>query len=443
MASSSLLSLALFGPALLLYWALAATNRRLGVAVFCALLPAYLVRFALPLPGTGLALPTTFLELMFAGLFAAWFFTDGLKKKDAWRATSRWALPLALFCLGATLGVFVSPDLRAAVGVWRAYFLEPALFFLLFVDVIRTRRDRLFVLGGLGACLAIIGVTAVFQKVTGYGIPDPWQAAAARRVTAFFGYPNAIGLFAAPVSALMAAWAADLLRRPGPRRLLGLLPAAAAALGLLAALFAVSKGSLVGAAVGLALIGLLAKPLRAATLGLVIAGCLIVSLVGPVTHYFGSLVSLRDDSGSVRAIVWQESWDMLADHPVFGAGLAGYQPTLAPYHQAKYIEVFMYPHDIFLNFWSETGLIGLAGLIWLLIVFFRVAELLRRRLPDDWLPAALIGAMAAVLVHGLVDVPYFKNDLAMLFWTLFGLAESLALQPKAVRPPTVDKKPAA
>ena len=30
--------------------------------------------------------------------------------------------------------------------------------------------------------------------------------------------------------------------------------------------------------------------------------------------------------------------------------------------------------------------------------------------------------MVAVIVHGLVDVPYFKNDLALEFWTFLGLA---------------------
>jgi hypothetical protein len=28
----------------------------------------------------------------------------------------------------------------------------------------------------------------------------------------------------------------------------------------------------------------------------------------------------------------------------------------------------------------------------------------------------------ALVVHGLVDVPYFKNDLSLEFWTLVGLA---------------------
>jgi hypothetical protein len=29
-----------------------------------------------------------------------------------------------------------------------------------------------------------------------------------------------------------------------------------------------------------------------------------------------------------------------------------------------------------------------------------------------------LAAMTAILVHGLVDTPYFKNDLAMMFWLI-------------------------
>ena len=32
-----------------------------------------------------------------------------------------------------------------------------------------------------------------------------------------------------------------------------------------------------------------------------------------------------------------------------------------------------------------------------------------------------MASMAALLVHGLVDVPYFKNDLALLFWIIYAL----------------------
>jgi len=34
--------------------------------------------------------------------------------------------------------------------------------------------------------------------------------------------------------------------------------------------------------------------------------------------------------------------------------------------------------------------------------------------------------MVVVLIHGLVDVPYFKNDLAILFWIVYALGMELS-----------------
>ncbi len=425
-----------------LFLALAVKDRALAVAALAGILPAYLLRIAVPVPMLG-AFPTTLLEILVLELFAVWFFMDA-GKKDAWRGLGAWAEPIALLLVGATIGVAVSPDLRGALGLWRAYFVEPLLFFVVFTDVIGRKRNGRAVLAALGVALAVVGATAVWQKITGYGIPNPvWQAEATRRVTSFYGFPNAIGLFAAPLVVLMAGWSMELLgAKELKRRSLAVPVAASALLGILAIAFAVSEGAAIGAAAGLALLGLLDRRTRPWTLGLVLAASLVISLYPPVTNYFSLAVSLRDDSGSVRAVIWEETVRLIADGPVFGAGLAGYPGRIAPYHEAKWIEIFQYPHDVVLNFWVETGLIGLAGFLWLCGRFFRIAAGLAYDARVGWLARAATAAMAATLIHGLVDVPYMKNDLAILFWVLVGLVEVMrrlhedARKPLAVvRPP--------
>lgn len=406
-----------------------------ALAAFCAILPVYLIRFSVPLAGFG-SVPSTLLEACFWALFAWWSCTDG-RKRAAWRALDDWALPLTLFLTGSLVALAVSPDMRAALGLWRAYVLEPLLFFVMFTDVLGRSKRGTLVLSALGATLTIVGLTAVYQKITGWNIPNPiWQAAATRRVTAFYGFPNAIGLMAAPITVIMSAWAWSLIgavKRAPRERLLGLVPAAAALLGTLAIIFAVSQGAMIGLAAGLAIFGLLDKRLRAWTLGAGIATCIVIMAWPRALNEITALATLSDDSGSVRRIIWNDTWRMLMDHPVFGAGLSGYPIRIAPYHDAYWIEIFQYPHDIILNFWSEMGLIGLAGFIWILARFFsRTVALWRARGAGDsnasgyeWLPAALIASMTALLVHGLVDVPYFKNDLAFLFWIIVGLAAAM------------------
>ncbi|HTK05020.1 MAG TPA: O-antigen ligase family protein [Candidatus Eisenbacteria bacterium] len=404
-----------------LFLALALWKRSAALAVFCALLPAYLLRFSLPLPG--LAIPSTLLEVLFWELFLVWCFTEG-SERGAWSALTSWLEPVTLFAVGATVGVLISPDLRGALGLWRAYVLEPLLFFPMFVAILAKERRGNWVLGALGGLLAAIGVTAVYQKMTGYGIPHPWQDEATRRVTSVFGYPNAIGLFAAPVVVLMAGWSLAFGRaKKLAHRAMAAGPAGAAVLGVLAILFAVSEGGAIGAAAGLLCLGLFDKRLRTIALGLLIAACMVFILYRPATDYASYIVSLRDDSGSVRQIIWGETANMLRDNPVFGAGLSGYRGRIAPYHHADWIEIFMYPHDLVLNFWSETGVLGLLGFLWIVGRFFGRCYGLAKK--GGWIVPAAAAAMIAMLVHGLVDVPYFKNDLAFLFWMVIGMIESM------------------
>ncbi len=395
----------------------------LALAIFCALLPTYLLRFTIPFPFIG-ALPSTVLELLFGALFIAWLATDG-RKKESWAALRAWRWPIALFMLGATIGIFVSGNPRGALGVWRAYFVEPILFFAMFANIVATSERRKWIMIALGTALTVIGVTAIFQKITGFGIPAPWQAAATRRVTSFYGFPNAIGLFAAPIIVLVAGWAVGLARvNDRSRRPLAIVPLIAALLGVLACLFAVSKGALVGTAAGVATIGLMDKRLRTWTIAAMIAGALVFAAVPSTRQLAVSLATLHEKSSSVRAIIWKETENMLADHPLFGAGLDGYQTGIVPYHKAKWIEIFMYPHDVILNFWSETGLLGLAGFLWIVIRFFAVAAAFMKKKPTSWIVPGAVGAMVALVVHGTVDVPYFKNDLAFLFWIIVGIVES-------------------
>ncbi|MFH2063030.1 MAG: O-antigen ligase family protein [bacterium] len=428
----------------LLYLILSVIDIRLALALFCALLPIYLIRLSLPLPAGPLeSLPTTLLEIFFWILFAAWLLFGRGKRSPSrgpdlpWhdRDLRRWMPGIVLLLVGATVGVLVSPSLTAALGLWRAYFLEPILFFFVFVDLVRDGRTRRLVLGALGVTLAAVGVVAVIQKFTGWWIPNPaWQDEPHRRITGFYGFPNGVGLMAAPVVVLMSAWTIAIARKV--RRLRDMawpaLAGLSAALGVAAIVFAVSEGAALGVAAGALAYGLLSRPLRKYALLALIAGCALTLAYAPLRNYASLMLSMRDDSWRVRQIVWTESLDMLGDRPVFGAGLAGYPEALLPYHAARHIEIFQYPHSVLLNFWTETGLIGLAGFVALLWSFFVAAGSVHRERPDEWLPAALIAATVALLAHGLVDAPYFKNDLAFLFWILIGLAASLKLPTKDI-----------
>ena len=147
---------------------------------------------------------------------------------------------------------------------------------------------------------------------------------------------------------------------------------------------------------------------------------------------------LKDWSGMTRTTMWSETWQMLKDKPIYGAGLAGYQTAILPYHKAGWMEIFLYPHNIIFNLWSEVGLLGLLSFLLIVGWFFKQIfwnlgirhfignwELgignFRTTITDKRLMLALASSMLVLLIHGLVDVPYFKNDLAVLFWVIISL----------------------
>jgi O-antigen ligase len=132
---------------------------------------------------------------------------------------------------------------------------------------------------------------------------------------------------------------------------------------------------------------------------------------------------------NLRLALWKSAVYMLIHRPLFGGGLSGFRTSVGPYADPAYHENLIYPHNLVLNFWSETGLLGLAAFIWVLVTMFRLS---RQALgAGGWQRAysiGIFGVLAAVLVHGLTDVPYFKNDQSLAFWALLGIQAGLFLR---------------
>ncbi|MFH0951082.1 MAG: hypothetical protein V1765_01245, partial [bacterium] len=83
----------------------------------------------------------------------------------------------------------------------------------------------------------------------------------------------------------------------------------------------------------------------------------------------------------------------------------------------------LYPHNILLNFWTELGLLGMLLFVWLIVKYLvlTLRQLIAKQNDSRYLTLGLLGAMITIIIHGLVDVPYFKNDLAIIFWLLLVL----------------------
>lgn len=397
-------------------------SREYGLGILIAALPLYLVRFSF---GT---LPFTLLEGMIGILFVWWVVRDkrlGATVGMLWRRYRLLSRALALFLIAATISIGVSGDVRAALGVWRAYFIEPAAVFLVAVDVIRTKDQLVRMIWASMMSAAVVAAIAVYQRFTGWHIPAPWLEEL--RVTSVYPYPNAVGLYLAPIIPLAVVRFFDSLA-PRTRLVPAIFSLCAVALSLAAIFFAKTEAALVALAVVLPLMGMAwSMKTRVATVALCAVVAALIFLSPATGSSLQEKLFLNDWSGRVRQKIWKETRAMLSDRLILGAGLAGYQKALEPYHKATHLEIFLYPHTIALNFWSETGILGLFAFVLIVsAVFFLLFQAGQARNGDAartrLYSLGLCGALLTIGIHGLVDAPYFKNDLAVFFWLLIAYA---------------------
>ncbi len=514
-----------------------------GFLAVAALLPAYLMRFSF------LGVPTTLLEMMIYILFAAWFFRysglwkvlRGKESIKGWirrKGASRYPLDIEIILLLiiSFIAVAISGFSNTAFGVWKAYFFDPILFYIVAINYIsggilsgsklngETRilhntspvipgqagiqgytdekvDTRLLgndkegdfrilpiaslqsqitkILFALSISALSVSIFAIYQKITGQFIPEGiWQAEATRRVVSIFEYPNAVGLYLGPLMAMLIGWLfvesngiitinqKSKIKNPTDAialvdkqnynlkfKIIKILYIAFVSLiSLLSIYFAKSEGALIGIIAALFIFGLLSgKLLRRITISATIIAVIIAASYAPLRTYAIDKITLNDFSGQVRKLQWQETWEMLKDgRLITGSGLANYQKFIKPYHQegffynkdndpdfqrkiiifddhykSKYwqpLEIYLYPHNIFLNFWTELGLAGMLLFAWIFVklLYLGIKNLNVEFYLDEnkYLQLGLTAGLIVILVHGLVDVPYFKNDLAAIFWLL-------------------------
>ena len=87
------------------------------------------------------------------------------------------------------------------------------------------------------------------------------------------------------------------------------------------------------------------------------------------------------------------------------------------------METHPYPHNFYLALWLELGFLGLLVFWGMLVKFFAsIFRRIKNNPSSKRFLLAVAGAMIVILIHGLVDTPYFKNDLSVLFWLIIGLS---------------------
>lgn len=371
-----------------------------GLGLVVAALPLYQVR------GELFGLPTTLLELLLLAVVVAI-----ATRWPAYRPVrTPYDLWLAVYVFGALVAVAVGPDLLKGLGLWRAFFLEPALWFVAAAAVFSKHPPRALLAGAIGA----VGVVAVWTVGLLVGSGDLSYDG---RLVGPYQSPNYTALLLVPLLLMISLWS-------GRRWLYARLATA-----VTAAVIVLATDSLGG------LLAVAAAALVAAYTYSRRRSILVVGAIGIVAGaiFFGPALfsspppppttdtTIDPDNPpppppnlSPRTVLWNEAAALIKEDPLFPSAPGQFQQTLAD--RVNDVEVYrlyvapyaLNPHNFKLSVWVEWGLLSLLGLFGLLVTCLVMA--LRGR------PLAVVSLamLTATIVHGIVDTPVLKNDLAIL-----------------------------
>ncbi|AKT50124.1 hypothetical protein ADJ73_00080 [Arsenicicoccus sp. oral taxon 190] len=233
------------------------------------------------------------------------------------------------------------------------------------------------------------------------------------------------------------------------RRLLALVPLGCIGLMLVGIYLTGSRGTMIGALVGVGAYLLLSGLDRRALLGAAAVGLPLVLVLPGVGSRLLSVLGASDDGqvaagdASMRERIATQTvaTKMIEAHPVTGVGPGGYFARFPDYAAATdlRLERIVAPHNVYLGTWAEIGLVGLLAFLSVIAVALWHAATVLRTAPADLAPgspgaqlrpyaAAVVGALLAWCAASV----FLHLTYARTLYLVVALAAAMATQAHAL-----------
>ena len=427
---------------------LALLRPQLAILACLAILPSYLLKLSI------FGIPTTVLELSiyatFIGSFCSLLFFKSKNPKSEIRNPKQyqilkhqnsklfdiWVLnlfrastlefrillgglfwPIIAWLIITVISAFFSENIQTALGGWKAWVLDPILVLILII--------RFFKPTDLWKIIASLSVSSAVLSFYGLAEYFLWPGQLGDgRLDSVFDPANYHAMLVGPIIMLAIGF---LFHRQTPRfwkYCLGI----ASAINLIALVFTFSYGGYLAVLGGLIIYGFLA--LNRAQKKKMIFGALIIFIIflalASPTKKFQNIFDYKErSSGHAPLEIWQTSWLIFKEHPIIGVGLNNfedvYRETIPRVAFPPLEWLVAQPHNLYLALLTQTGLLGLFAFLWIIIQFFKSTNRDTRNASYK-LQVTSFAALSAILIHGLVDTPYFKNDLSIIFWVIIAVS---------------------
>ena len=411
----------------------------LALGIIILALPFYLIRLEIWF------VPTTVLELMIYVVFGGWIITKIKNQKSKNKNRKIFHFPILLILLGCLISIIVSPDKQTGLGIFKGWFVDPLLLFLVIIHIVKLPSLSFPKLvevkrGMIIKILSFLAVSGIIVSIIGFLYYLFGELTYDGRLKAFFLSPNHLAMYLVPAGIISFGLFLNYGKNTKIDKsqisfkyfwLFGFIICS------IVIYLTYSYGAWIG--FGAAFLFLIFFGQEKIIWRKFFSLLIIISLFLSIIFFFQfsaekfqNLANYSRSSLESRTMIWKTSLAILKDHPLWGIGPGNFQDFYLDYQKKfpPYLEwAVPQPHNLFLAFYLQCGLFGLIGFLWLILLFFKTSA---RYLPiaDYRLPIAILTAvMIYILIHGLIDTPYWKNDLAVVFWIIVGLMKIIQNSP--------------
>lgn len=374
------------------------------------LFPTYLIRFKI------FGLPTTLLEVLIYILFLLWavryvFFSGLLNDISCDDKKYHLIIPgLFLFISGALLASVFSSNQEASFGLFKAYFFDPFLFFIVAVSLLKIKNINVVLKTYLFSAFGV-SILSLFYFLGGELTHDG-------RLQGIFNSPNFLAMYIAP-AIIIGLW--QLFHNTHTERLNTWF----FRFVLTFLIFILYLTASYSAFLGIILAALMFRGLTSKHFfGLVAVVLLVLVMMWPTAKFQNLFSSSPESSITQRVYIWKASISILKDNFLLGIGPGTFQDHYQIYKLKNQTDGMdwsvPYPHNTFLAFFIQNGMIG--GIGFLLLLFWYVKSIFDIFKSEQKKYAVLFGAfLVYFLVHGMTDTLYWKNDLSLIFFVFLSV----------------------
>ncbi len=382
-----------------------ASDLAIGVVVFTA------ISFFETVPGLSGASVTKFVGLLLALAWLGTLATRPDAKRDFLRVHPRISGALLIFLAWNALSTAWSEQPAASLDSLSRLALDAILFLIVFT-AIRSERDviRVFAAFVIGASLATIA-----GVLTGSG-PTPYGEAARISGSA----DNSNELAAVLVASLALSTGLALVARRSPA--LRLAAIGAGVLSLAGIVLTVSRSGLI--ALGVAVIAAIIfsgrwRP-RIVLMSALVVGAAVLYFAAFAPYAARQRVTSTEGGGHGREDIWRVGWRMVQAQPVLGVGAGNFSTSSIHYlliepgllRRSDFIvDTQKVAHNAYLQVWAETGIVGLALFMGVIIgVLACSVQAVRRFERDGNLMMEVLARAQLVGAIGLLSSLFFSSD---------------------------------